>query len=144
MTKNNISKKKVKPTYDFYRLSNIYSNPNLVEKVCATAKSSADQVIESPEESAQDILMETVSCPKKNEDHNTVSRFQTPFVQKSPRTADTWQNQSFEKDVSKTRKLKTTSKKAPRGKCSDWENCVQCSSSEDCGLCPNCLNKSLR
>ena len=86
----------------------------------------------------------TVSCHKLDGDHNPVTRFQTPFVQNSPRSSAIVHNQSSMKDVPNTRKHKTASKKAPRGKCSDWEDCIQCKTNEDCGSCPNCLNKSLR
>ena len=34
--------------------------------------------------------------------------------------------------------------KRPRGKCTDWLNCENCSLDVDCGECRNCLDKSLQ
>lgn len=34
--------------------------------------------------------------------------------------------------------------KRPRGKCADWEHCINCSLDSDCGDCRHCLDKSLR
>ena len=36
------------------------------------------------------------------------------------------------------------SSKRPRGKCSTWESCPNCSIESDCGECRNCLDKSLQ
>ena len=41
-------------------------------------------------------------------------------------------------------KFKVPYNKRPRGKCADWENCLNCSLESDCGYCRNCLDKSLQ
>ena len=135
--KATLAKKKHKPSYDFSKLSNSFSNPELWEDTCKSRKFEPKS---------------TVSNTK------TSISFQTPYIysndeadQISPSTSNLEPNPkaniSVDTNSVSTRAIakdSNTIKNTPRGKCRDWIMCAQCSILQDCGTCRHCLDKSLR
>ena len=132
--KTNLPLKKSKPTYDFSRLANSFSNPDLVENVYPSKAST----------SAENRISHTVNNMPKCQGLGSYS-FNTPYVKTSSVIVkDICAQIPTNKNI-KRRKSSTGSRKIPpRGKCFDWEQCEQCSLTVDCGVCSNCLNKNLK
>ena len=149
--KTNLPLKK-KPCYDFKRLGNIFSNPDKVEDIRMPSRSTISSV-ESNDSAAVPLPPAVVDDKNSsfrqsnNETHSTSARFHTPFAH--PRTGS-MSNENKPTNVNdpkgtSSKKIKTSVQQStPRGKCVDWQYCVQCSINEDCGKCSNCLDKSLR
>ena len=155
--KNKTSKKDkvIKRThYNFGRLANIFSNPDLVEndKNCSAAEG-------EPAEQTSTVD-HTVSSVAPGERTGTC-RFRTPFLNNNSNQKDVDDNvdashfleqspssdsHAADKEIELTRQVKSRRNKSkpPRGKCSDWLNCTPCSTDENCGVCSHCTNKSLQ
>ena len=117
-------KKKLKPSYDFSKLSNSFSNSDLWE----------------------DTREKNTGPSQKN-----FNSFKTPYTDKAGHSnpldssATDTVSSLGSNNLNKTT-IKVAAKKInpPRGKCCDWVTCGQCSISVDCGSCRHCLDKSLR
>ena len=115
--------------YDFSRLSNCFSNPDLVEDyepVYKPKKVNNPNVFQPPYANADKEV-------EINSDHSTDSQ---------PSDMETCSSLSIKLSLRKT--FSASCKKPPRGKCQNWRNCLQCSRTVNCGTCRNCLDKSLR
>ena len=135
--KTNLPLKKSKPSYSFSRLANSFSNPDLVENVHPSKASTQ---------------AENRSCHTVNTNSMAKSQgsgpysFNTPYVKTSSVIVkDICAQVSTNNNVKRRKSSTNGSRKIPpRGKCFDWEHCEQCSLTLDCGVCSNCLKKSLK
>ena len=116
-------KKKLKPSYDFSKLSNSFSNSDLWE----------------------DTREKNTGPSQKN-----LNSFKTPYSDKAGNSnlvdsvTDTVPRVGSSNLNISTIKVAAKKVNPPRGKCRDWVTCGQCSISVDCGSCRHCLDKSLR
>ena len=156
--------------YDFKKLSNIFSKPDLVDDLhfpsdknnCKQGGSGelADRQEPEVEDSSppfspyQDSpLMSQDSPPAEFESSlwsQTFSPRLEPEIYLPPSPSPINNNLLSVDPISAlpARHPKFTvpykNKKPPRGKCVDWETCVNCSLNYDCGECVNCSDNSLQ
>ena len=138
--KTNLPLKKSKPSYDFSRLANSFSNPDLVENVNPSKATKSNNNIPLTDNS---ILSDYQGFGSRL----SSSSFNTPYAKTvsivpSVREKD-WVS-CDNSDSKRRKKISCPKKNPPRGKCFDWEHCEQCSLTVDCGVCSNCCNKNLK
>ena len=142
-------KKKPKPSYDFSRLANIFSNPDLVED---TAKSKKSSISNSSSSDFSDILNEAKTVKGTfrfqtpysiNNSNNIVEAPSSPSASCTSTSPASYISSSLttEESPAVSRKI---DKNLPRGKCPNWLHCKQCSRTVNCGVCQHCLDKTLR
>ena len=144
--------------YDFGRLANAFSNPDLVEND-KNHNIAENAFIE--QSSSDDKSLPSCASTSSYIDRTEICRFRTPFL--NNHTKGTCNNDtnvtvthdkehdpsavSVSEDSNATvrcskRRIKPS--KPPRGKCTDWQNCPQCTREENCGECRHCTDKSLQ
>ena len=118
--------------YDFSRLSNCFSNPDLVEDYEPPSKGEGPKKVHNPT---------NFETPYANS-FNAVEKKSSHSTDLNPSDLEICSPPS-ERPSLRVR-FSAPWKKPPRGKCQYWTTCLQCSRTVNCGICRNCLYKSLR
>ena len=136
--KTNLPLKKSKPSYDFSRLANSFSNPDLVENVNPSKATKSNNNIPLTDNS---ILSDYQGFGSRL----SSSSFNTPYA-KTVSIVPSVRKIGYHVIIVtlKEEKRFPVRKNPPRGKCFDWEHCEQCSLTADCGVCSNCCNNNLK
>ena len=147
--KSKAKKKKTKsdkpkqPCYDFSRLANVFSNPDLVEDLHLHGSSSSKQTKTRNINTYPEVEISSVNIQPPASVTIDPSQFPSPVVNILPNYYVSNVDAPDMPQVN-TRHMFTVPYKIPRGKCSNWMVCAQCSILEDCGVCTNCLDKTLQ
>ena len=132
----------VKSTYDFKKLVLHFDNPELVENAKLNSRRESDsrnsQIGAGPSDSSNQSDSLTSQYSNGSEQPQTTANNKT-----FPTGADK-EPGYVSKKPTRSATFTVPYKKPPRGKCTNWENCPNCSLLVDCGQCRNCVDKSLK
>ena len=146
--------------YDFRRLANVFSNPKYSEAI--NPPSSKDEVIDyvSDNHGHDECVIGDTSERLCTQSRLSEAEFEQgpPNISESRITIDAGSSSATcssndGPSVSGDRLLKSRPRRAKfsvpfkkkvRGKCSEWENCPNCTIEIDCGLCRYCTDKTLQ